>query len=242
MDELQTIRQIAYVLRSRVWTSGAEPVFHRDSVVEQAGMTWEAARELPPPFALLGVGNGDVDDQNPLVCRQEIEIDVGVRSDGSQAPRFALIGGARASELVSDGRGILEVQRELFAAVAYLNSAGGIRIQYKGSHKPAPRLEADSAYWAIRTYRFEAIITNSLFYHPPDNLESSVSGAVNTLTWTLPPDRFDRYKVILRRASGATAPASVSDGTGVTLASNLATTVDDSPGAGQWSYSLFAAE
>lgn len=63
-------------------------------------------------------------------------------------------------------------------------------------------------------------------------------GGDATLAWRVPPDRFDRFRVRLRRAAGATAPATSTDGTNVAIA-DLATGVTDSPGAGEFSYALF---
>lgn len=65
--------------------------------------------------------------------------------------------------------------------------------------------------------------------------------ATVTLSWTNPSGRFDLHRIIMRRAAGSTAPATVTDGTGVTLGSDLATSVADTGlAAGTYSYSAFA--
>lgn len=90
---------------------------------------------------------------------------------------------------------------------------------------------------------FDVLVTNARiarFYHPPRLFKATGGGGQVSLTWALPPDRFDRLKVVLRRASGATAPTSATDGTGVTLSGDLATSVTDSGlSAGTYSYAIF---
>jgi hypothetical protein len=87
----------------------------------------------------------------------------------------------------------------------------------------------------------EAKCTDARYYHPPLRVAASVAGGTVTITWADPPNRFDRYQLHIRRAAGATAPATSSAGSSVANVAVGVQTYDDAPGAGQWSYSVFAA-
>jgi hypothetical protein len=63
-------------------------------------------------------------------------------------------------------------------------------------------------------------------------------GGSTVLTWNLPPARYDRNALILRRAAGTTPPASTTAGTGIAVGA-LVTTLLNTPGVGTFSYSLF---
>jgi hypothetical protein len=71
-------------------------------------------------------------------------------------------------------------------------------------------------------------------------LAQPLGGGQVRLTWALPPNRYDLRQVVLRRKAGATAPVDQNDGTGIALPSLLPTTFTDTPGAGTWTYALFA--
>jgi hypothetical protein len=95
-------------------------------------------------------------------------------------------------------------------------------------------------YSAQRGYRFDADIESiDLVYPGSEVLTASESGGTVTLTWENPGDRFDFVKMILVRKSGSSAPTSVTDGT--EIYDGALETFADTPGAGTWSYSIFAA-
>lgn len=96
---------------------------------------------------------------------------------------------------------------------------------------------------AVTDLEFEVYSARtSRFYHAPFRFAATPGSGQVVMTWTLAPTRFDTLRVILRRATGSTPPATVTDGTGVTLSGDLVTSKTDSGlAAGTYSYSLFMA-
>ena len=95
------------------------------------------------------------------------------------------------------------------------------------------------AFGAARKFEFEAIVTASPTYPPAAFFHGVAGSGSATLRWAEPPDRSDYTGLVLRRASGSTPPASATDGTGIAISPHVET-VNNSPGAGTWSYALFA--
>jgi len=159
---------------------------------------------------------------------------------GDATGEKAMIGGNTATFTASEGRGLLAFDTEINDAIGRLQTDSGVVIASFTSG--ATRVQADPqlGYILWRDYTFKAYVTMDRFYHPCVNLTATGGAGQVVLAWSVPPDRYDRYRVVLRRATGATAPASISAGTGVSLSANLATSVTDSGlGAGTYSYALF---
>jgi hypothetical protein len=128
----------------------------------------------------------------------------------------------------------------LFDVAAVLNGIDGIEVQMRAASAADVEEDDDVGYVAWAAYLMELWTTSDRYYHPPTRLVGQdLGGGQALLTWKLPPDRFDRYRVALRRDAGA-VPPTWTTGTAVTLPSLLPATFTDSPGAGTWSYSLFA--
>lgn len=239
MNTWQVCRQLAYLLRSAAWPSGGERVFG-DVVVTQAPVE-ALLGKLRPPAALIRVGGAVSDDDVPSLLTEELEVALVASSVGDEKGQAALLGAARSSgQTSSKGRGLLELEEELFRAAAILGGASGVRLNLTAKTGGQALLDGTTLA-ASRGYAFRARTSAYRSYPAPTLLVATPTGSGNvSLTWSVPPARYDRLNVVLRRAAGSTAPTSVSDGTGVTLASALATSVTDSPGAGTFSYALFA--
>ena len=98
----------------------------------------------------------------------------------------------------------------------------------------------DISYVAEREHRMKAFCTRAHTYHPPINLAKSGS----TVSWKLPPDRFDFWKVRLFKKAGSTAPTSYADAvanwTEVTLAAPTTDTSVVDAHSGTTSYAIYA--
>lgn len=78
----------------------------------------------------------------------------------------------------------------------------------------------------------------------PDSPPSDPPATTYDIQWVSVPDFYAFRRYIVRRASGSTAPTGPTDGTEVTLIDETDRTtygVDDAPGSGTWSYSVFVA-
>lgn len=241
MSPWQAARQLKHLLLAAAWPGGAtERVF--GAVVVSQATSDRVLGSARLPLALIRVGGGTADDQEPRLIRESLEVVLMAQVPGDALGEAALIGGPRAGGVGSSGgRGLLELEEVLLGAAAKLGGSSGIRLRLSGKSRGEAQLDEVHGGIVARGYVFEAWLGSARSYPPPVNLVATDQGGGDVeLTWDLPPDRFDRLEVVLRRAAGATPPSSPTDGTGVTLGSALATSVTDSPGAGTFSYALFA--
>lgn len=243
MNKWQALQQVRKRLRDRTW-SGGDKVFANSAVIT-AGPTEEGFPVLPMPFALIRPGAAQADPEH----REEsglwvvdFSILVAVSVSGDAIGEHALLGAAREAETRSAGKGLLEVEAEVLSALRLLTADDGLSIEARTQSAVGATRALDLGYVAWEEYGFRMIVATDKEFPPPENLVATDAGGGDaSLTWTLHPDRFDRFRVRLRRAAGATAPATISDGTEVALGSDLPTSFTDSPGAGEHSYSLFGA-
>lgn len=243
MNPWQVVRQLAYLTKARDWTGTSESVFGRVMLASRIDDDEDLAQGNMPLCVIRPLaGRSDPEfGEEPDLILQDLAVRLMASVEADPTGETALIGSNYGASLTSSaGAGILQVERELMAAVKRLQDVDGVRCYLKASSVAAVERFHGSVV-AIREYRFEALCGAEPYYHPATRLAASdLTGGQASITWTLPPDRFDRYRVVLRRAAGATAPTTISGGSGVTLSGDLATSVTDSPGAGQFSYALFA--
>lgn len=238
MNVWQQARQLKHRLEGAKWSGGTAPAFgsvvvtpRPHAVPRQAG--------LRLPLAVVAPGSATSDEEEPDLITQRWTVWVVVAVKGDNVGETAVLGSNRAGTVTSPGRGLLELEEVLQDVVTGANEVG---FRPKISQRSALDEQADEdlGYVTFRGYNLESVATNDRFYHSPSRLAgTALGGGSVSLSWRLPPDRFDRLKVVLRRASGSTAPATVTDGTGVALSADLATSVTDAPGVGTFSYALF---
>lgn len=241
MNTWQCCRQLQDLLLKATWPDGlAEPVF--GAVRITSAPVELALGQYVPPVTLIRVASATPDVQEPGLSLQLLDVALVVQVTGDALGQAALVGGPRqAGQGGSGGRGLLEVEEELKRAVAKLTGANGVRVRSRASSRALAAQDETHGYVVFRTYTFEALLADDRDYPRPENLVAAPQGGGNVdLTWTLQPDRFDRFEVILRRAAGGVPPATPTAGVGVPLSGPLATSVTDSPTPGTFSYALFA--
>ena len=241
MNDWQQIRQLRYLIEKAVW-----PGANGKPVVSRCLMTagWDAGdeaveeilAELDPPYAVLNVGASTSDPQEPRLSVQTYEMTLVVAVEGDKLGQFALVGGGRQQgQEGSDGRGLLEVQEPVLEACSRLTGADGMNVICAGESAVLAGWVQNLGHVNQRGFRLQAVKSQRRYYHPPQNLRKVGDDVV----WTLPPDRWDRLRVILVRKSGAAPPTDVNDGTRMTLSGDLAESfTDTSTGV---AYSIFAA-
>jgi len=246
MNTQQISKQLRFLLEAQNWTGSGNTVFGdvkvSNSVVEGV------IKDLRTPFVLLGIGSATPDPEEPDLLTQNIIARLVVASHGDKYGENVMIGGSRTSGLTdSAGKGLLEVEEELFNAIFLLNDLEGIRIQSRAVSIINASETSAKKHVAFRDYSFETWVTADRYYHAPlvfTAVDAAGAGDAD-LTWTLPPSRYDFNStsplggIIVRVAAGSTAPATPTAGTGVTVGA-FATSVTDSPGAGTFSYAVFA--
>jgi len=238
MNVWQQARQIKYLLNQQTWPAG-DPVF--SGVLVSAGPKEVGTkRGFRVPGCVINVGSNTADPEHPELITQRWTGWIINSNRGDTLGESSLIGSNRAAATSSLGRGLLEIEERFVEAVGVELAEAGIEVYLRSSGAAQATEDPDLGYVVFRGYDLETQAGRVRTYFPPTRLAATpIGGGSVTLTWTNPPDRFDLYNVVLRRAVGATPPASETAGTGVTLSGPLAVTVTDSPGAGTYSYALF---
>jgi hypothetical protein len=238
-----TIWQLVKTLRARLvartWPdSPNEPVFPVVVVTAAAWASLMSNRRTP--LVAIRPGKSDGDAESLDLTTQSIDFMILVAVEGDEVGQNAMIGGNRSGgQGSSRGRGLLEVEEELEAVLQSMVQSGYRFTFVSASDTEGIETDAGTPYAVHRVYTWEVPATRTRFYHPPANLVATGGVGSVTLAWTLPPDRYDRRQIVLRRAAGATAPTGPTDGTGVTLAGDLATSVVDTVAVGTYSYAIF---
>ena len=241
MSPWQIARQIRYRLEQVSWAdSPTETVFPAVKIIAgNVGIGTAAGYRFP--FAIVRPLDATMDEDEPDILLHDFEVIIVQAVAGDDGGQRVIIGGNRSSEGSSLGRGIMELEEVVGAELFDEVQGSGIKMRLTGQSEIAAAEVDGIGYAAARSLRIQAWCNRTRHYHPVTRFTATdATGGDTSLAWTIHPDRWDRYNVVVRRASGATAPASATAGTGVTLAGLLSTSVTDSPGAGQFSYAVFA--
>lgn len=238
----QVARQLRHLLRAAVWPDTPGAVVFGAVEVTDVPLEVAIGAFASFPLALIRMGGGPADPEQPQLLTEAISVDLVVALPGDAIGARSLLGGPRAGgQGTSSGRGVLEVEEEAARACQQLGGANGVRVRVVSRGRSAVAEDKVHGYVMSRGLALEARCSAFRHYPPPVNFVATGGVGQVVMTWDLPPARFDRLSVILRRATGATPPASATSGTGVTLASATATGVTDTVAAGTYSYSLFEA-
>lgn len=241
MNSWQACRQLRSLLRAAVWPDGAGEVVFSNRVHVSAVMDDKLAT-IGFPFARVAPGGATTDEQDARIETAEIVVEVVCRATGDHVGEAALLGSSRGNGQGSSmGRGLLELEEAVKTAVAKLHGTSGVNLRVTSRSAVRAGVVDGVGYVARRELTLEGVLTTDRTYAPATRLLATAPGVgVASLTWTIPPTRYDLLSMVLRRAAGSTAPATATSGTSVSLATALATSKSDTPGAGTWSYSLFA--
>lgn len=246
MNMWQMLRQARYQLTTRAWSGSSTLIFPTGSVVVSQLSVEALIGDIPRlPMAIIRPLSGQLDPehgQSAGIFRRMVAVTLVCGVAGDHRGADPLLGSHRQGTTDSRGRGLFEVEEEVLDEIAAMNARVGVGLQFLAATIPEPVVTPGDMSIVYCDYVHEATVTRQRSYFAADGFTATDAGSGDCdLAWTLPPDRFDRLSMILRRASGSTPPASYDAGTGVTLSGDLATSVTDSPGAGTHSYSLFAA-
>lgn len=245
MNLWQIVNQIVYLLQQQKWGSTSTPVFHPMSVVPVAADSDADALDarLIMPMALVIPESGESDPahgEEPDHKARRITVALITRNENDLLGTGALMGAVRSGVASSRGRGVAEFEEELFNAIKKLVVVNGITISLKGLGESGTRKDPDDNSYAFQEYQFEAFCGSSLYYPSGRKFRAQEKTGEIGLTWQNAPTRYDLYRARIIRKAGSSAPTSVSDGTELTLGSNLPTSFADSGlAAGTYSYALF---
>lgn len=241
MNQWQIAQQIKYLLEQRKWDDNVSNTVVFGKVVVSSMSMEDLIRNAPiVPFAAIRMGPQTHDNDFPeLVLDGGIDVEIAVRVANDPFGQSDLIGGVRLDLTKSQGRGIGEVIAEVHGAIKRNDNETGISLFSRNASDTNTLVIGRHNYFS-KTVEVSSKGGVSRFFHPARELANS-SG---TLSWILPPDRFDRKRVVLRYASGSTPPSSPTAGSSATLAADLSTSYvhgTDGQGSGTFSYALFGA-
>lgn len=239
MDARQYALELRSIMRAATWPSGAaEKILGNRVYVVAEGIEEE---EIPaPPFALLSIGNYTADEKDPGLVTQEFDLSVVVQVFGDRLGESAVLGGPRTGDVMGSslGRGVLDVSRGLLQSVRDLTGADGLPVQGSlGSGAQIRRIGESSLVGQHHVIR--AVCTVDPEYMPVPWFTATKSGSNVDLAWALPAVTGAFRRVVIRYATGSTAPASASAGTAVYTGTGTSKT--HTPTSFPASYSIFAA-
>lgn len=116
------------------------------------------------PAALIAVSDDASDpefDEDPNLLKAMIDVGILVMVGGDAVGEYVMIGGAKTGgSTASEGRGILEIQQEVFNAIGRRNAQESVLIQYRQKAGQGAVYDKDRGCWiAWRILRFGAWCT-----------------------------------------------------------------------------------
>lgn len=233
MNGWQLVRQIRYLLRQRKWegSPSAQNVFASNSVritpIDIEDMITVGTPNSP--CCKINLGRRTSDQQAKGYIAQEVSITLAVQLEGDEMAENAVIGGNRTGGKTSSrGRGLSEIESELFAVLEDVTAMNGMQVQGYGTGSvETARLESQSAF-VYCEYTFLFYCTTQLSWLGPTSLVAVAStGGSVSLSWVPVPIGWSSISgadgQIVRWAAGATAPATPTAGSGVGVPSILGT-------------------
>lgn len=243
MSPEQVAKQLCYLLRTATWSESPNELILGDSVYVTSGVLDDDDLPVRMPFGLIAIGRGVPDEDEPDLIDQEYALVIAASVHGDPLGENVLLGGPGASSGrfgKSDGRGILALDQALLTVVSRLTGAAGTPVVCTAQESPEPERVAGEQHVVWRRHGLKARCTRAEQWQGPQNLTVGVATPGQAvLAWDLPPDSYSRRAMVVRRATGSTAPTSATAGTNVPV-SALATGVTVTGlAAGAHSFAVF---
>jgi hypothetical protein len=166
MTESQLLTAIKAELVAQLWTGGANVVFPTGCVAITANVDLameSALKTMRTPFALLqpmGTTSDPEFDEDPNFVALNLQVRIVVMVPGDSVGENALMGGNKTGgATVSEGKGIFDVEQELFNAIGRLNGLESIILQCRQKGGISAAIVGDNVYVAYRDLQFEALGT-----------------------------------------------------------------------------------
>lgn len=161
--------QILGFLKSAVlaqtWTGGVNRVFHPGSVLVTVGTDEQALSTMVSPICLIRPLDAEIDPQHkqePDLVAQRVAVRIITIVPGDAVGEAALMGGNKTQGATnSHGKGLLEIEEELFNAIKILNAKEAVLIQHRASSAAEATLDPVFGYVAIRDYLFEILTSTT---------------------------------------------------------------------------------
>tara|TARA_R110002020_G_scaffold55059_4_gene153022 strand:- start:4544 stop:5332 length:789 start_codon:yes stop_codon:yes gene_type:complete len=237
MNESQMAQQIRHVLATATWPeSPSRLVFGERMAFVVAGMPDED--ELPGgfPFALVNIGGGTSDPDDPNLLEQNFTVLTVADVSGGRMGEQALVGGAKSALGTSANRGVLELNARVRDALKDLKGSDGAALQLSATSAGSPVRLGRGRHMAIGESSFTGWTTAAPSYTAPSRL------AVSSTTWTWTggqcSSRFDFIRYRLGYVAGA-VPAKTPEDLDTIVYTGTNATATHTPVSSK-TYSIFA--
>lgn len=211
MNPWQLAQQLKHELAAVTWASGArDVVFGSRSVFVYAGAP-PTDEQHPPgfPFALVTIGAGTPDADDPDLIEQTFSIVSAVEVAGDPLGEHSVIGSSRADFGRSAGAGIAEVAERVRFAVQNLTAYDGAAVVVSGSGTGAPTVLGRGRQIALDEFTVTALCTSSPRYTAPQQLTRFGETFSWAGAWAVP--RFDFQRFTFGYSTGLEPVASPAD-------------------------------
>jgi hypothetical protein len=215
-------QQIRSELQAVTWPGGSA-VFGStgQNVAIFAGEPSEEQIPARFPWALVGIGSGDADPDDPQFLTQQFEVIVAANVMGDVLGEQAVSGGPSADLNKSAGRGVAELAERARAAVEDLTGADGAKILLSSQSMQGPRILAQR-HLAFAVLTLSGLCTSAKHYAAPQELTR-----VST-TWTWKgahcSDRYDFRRYTLGYRAGSVPAPTLADLTTIVYQGTAPTT------------------
>lgn len=248
MNRWQVAKQFVWLLGNKTWPDAPnEPVFSK-AVVSDLPIEVVYTSETVP-FVLVRPQGADKDGEHPEHASvQRFEIAIAAEGWTDLEGASALVGGNRVApsgglshQGTSQGRGLLELEELARQALTSLDGSGGmVSACTVGSSNELTIMPGGVLVSVVRLAVEVYNTTRDRTYAYPIMLKASGAGGVVSLTWSLPPSRWDSLGLVLVYQSGTSAPSAPNLGTPVSVTPTQ-TTASVTTGTGTWSFALFSS-
>ena len=181
MNARQMAGQIKHLLQAATWPeSGGTKVFGDRMVFVMAGQPTDD--DLPGgfPFALVNIGPGTADDDDPNLLEVVFDVLTVADATGGVMGEHALVGGPKKTMGTSANRGVLELNDRVLDALKDLRGVDGATLQLRASSAGPPVALGRGRHMAIGESSFTGWVTAAPSYAAPTRLAESGG----TWTWT----------------------------------------------------------
>ncbi len=169
MNPWQMAQQLKHELATVAWPDSTDVVFGEHSVLVYAGALAEDQHPPAFPFALVTIGPGTADPDDPDLIEQTFNVLVAAEVAGDPMGEHAIIGGARAVGSRANA-GIAEVAERVRAAIERLTFYSGGTVVVSGQGTGSPAALGKGRHVVFDEYRVSAWCTSRPVYTAPQEL------------------------------------------------------------------------
>ena len=213
MNAWQQAQQIKHELGLVAWEAGSQELVFGTAVYVYAGAP--SADDRPPgfPFALVAIGAGTPDPDDPDLIEQQFSVATAQETAGDPLGEFAVIGSSRADMGKSAGAGSAEIAERVRATLQALTSYDGAATIVSGSGVSGAQQIGDGRAIAFDEFTVTALCTSAPRYTAPTRLR--VLGDVWSWVGSRCSARYDFLSFVLGYKTGTEPATGVDDLDGI---------------------------